>query len=60
MVLIGGQPIRGMGGETLGAVVVMHDLTEHNRLEQQTAPGPEDGSDRPAGGRSRATISTTC
>jgi PAS domain S-box-containing protein len=33
--LVGGQPIRGMGGMTLGAVVVMHDLTERNRLERQ-------------------------
>jgi signal transduction histidine kinase/DNA-binding response OmpR family regulator len=30
-----GGPILSAGGERLGAVVVMHDITERNRLEQQ-------------------------
>ena len=32
---VSGQPIRGAGGEKLGAVVVMRDVTERQRLEAQ-------------------------
>ncbi len=34
-VRVTGQPIRDAAGKQLGAVVVMHDVTERNHLEQQ-------------------------
>ena len=50
------SPLRNAAGDIVGASAIARDITAQKRAEGPASSIPEDGSDRPAGGRSGARL----